>query len=261
MKRLLVLVVVLLFAPATWAKVWTTVYCCDEKTPLAPLDPNHSTVYRDVMVGTRLVIIVSSDTGGYWLGSLLLSWDDANFATLSARGYTTTVPGSTAFYPNYTGSCLDAAGGKARVRSYARNEGIGFELSTANSPPSSGNPPAVAGDWFVIDYRADRVGTCDVALYDWYVSRSVPIQTLSFTHVPSRDFSGDALVDFQDFALFASQWDSTRSPDPNSPDAAFDLDGDAQVDFHDLALFSEYWLERTDCSQAGDDPNSLSPGP
>jgi hypothetical protein len=85
----------------------------------------------------------------------------------------------------------------------------------------------------------------------------VPIQTLSFTHVPSRDFNGDTIVNFQDLALLASHWGSKA--DPNSPDAAFDLNADRRIDLGDLALFSEYWLERTDCSKAATNPNKPAP--
>jgi len=53
-------------APAALAKVWTTVYGCDGVTPLEAVDPNHPTVYRDIMVGTRLVLVVSSDQDEYW---------------------------------------------------------------------------------------------------------------------------------------------------------------------------------------------------
>ena len=84
--------------------------------------------------------------------------------------------------------------------------------------------------------------------YDFSVSFDVPIETLAFTHVPSRDFNGDTVVDFKDLALLASHWD--LNADPNSPDGPFDLNADGRIDLGDLALFSEYWLERTDCGDS-----------
>jgi hypothetical protein len=257
MRKLVVILAVALTTPSG-AKVWVTAYCCDETTPLVAVDPNYPTVYQDIMVGTRLVLIVRSDTAAYWRGRLQLSSDDAQYATLSGRGYTATQPGSTVLYRNYLGSCLASAGGKALVRSVTNAMGTGFEFSTTVAGASTGTPPTVAGEWFVIDYRAQQAGACDVALYDLDVNFYVPIQMLSFAHVPSRDFNGDALVNFQDFALLASHWDSAMSPDPNGPEAAFDLDGNARVDFRDIARFSEYWLERTDCSKPASDPNDLS---
>ncbi len=257
MRKLVVILAVTLAAPSG-AKVWVTPYRCDEMTPLAAVDPNQPTVYRDIMVGTRLVLIVHSDAGIYWLGRLLLSADAAQYATLSGRGYTATLPGKAVSYPNYRGSGLASAGGGARVRAVANALGTGFELTTTIAGASTGTPPTVAGDWFVIDYRAQQVGVCDVALYDLDVDFYVPIQTLSFTQVPSRDFNSDAVVNFQDFTRLASSWNSATPPDPNSPETAFDLDGNARVDFRDIALFSEYWLERTDCSGPAGDPNDLS---
>lgn len=249
MRRLLGLTVLLVLPPMTLARVWTTVYHCDEKTLLAVVDPNHPTVYRDIMVGTRLVLVVSSDAAGHWMGSLRLPWDDDPYAALVGRGYSATLPGSTSKVQNYKDSCLPAAGKAARAYPYMGQDVVGLEFLSG--------PTAVAGDWFVFDYQAHRVGTCDVGLYDLYVSRYVPIQTFSFTHVPSRDFNGDTRVDFQDLALLASHWGSAGSPDPNT---AFDLDGDARIGCSDLALFSEYWLERQDSRPPGDDPNRLSPG-
>ena len=251
MRRFLGLMILLVLAPVTLAGMWTTVYRCDEETPLAAADPNHPTLYRDIMVGTRLVLVVSSDTAGHRLGDLLFAWDDEPDAALTGRGFIATLPGSTAKIPNYKDSCLPAAGRSPRAFDYQNPTGFGLEFYSHST--------AVPGDWFIFDYHARQVGTCDIGLYDVFSSRFVPIETLSFTHVPSRDFNGDARVDFQDLALLAARWDSSGSLDPNDPSAAFDLDGDATIAFSDLALFSEYWLERTDCRLPGD-PNHLSPG-
>jgi hypothetical protein len=232
MRRLVVLCLVVALAPAAWAKVWTTVYRCDGVTPLEAVDPNHPTVYRDIMVGTRLVLVVSSDQGGYWRGRLVLSHEDAQYGELSGRGYVK-LPS------NYEDSCLASAGFRARALPYLDSWVVGIEFST------SVVSPVLPGDWFAVDCRADQVGICDVGLYDFSVSRDAPIETLIFTHVPSRDFNGDTVVDFSDLALLASHWD--LNVDPNSPEGSLDLNTDGHLDLGDLALFSEYWLERTDC--------------
>jgi hypothetical protein len=258
MKKLVVIVAVALAAPSE-GKVWITPYRCDGVTPLAPADPNYPTLYRDIMVGTRLVFVIESDASGLyyapdlhnapgpeaswllWSGTLLIPWDDTALGTLSGRDYNKATL-------NYDGSALPAAGRPfyTRVRYREKVAGVGFELNVESF--------SIAGAWFVFDYHAERTGTCAVLL-NQFIGVPVPTETLLFRHVPSRDFNGDTIVDFRDFALLASHWGSTVGADPNDPGAILDLNGDAQVDFDDLALFSEYWLERTDCDKAARDPN------
>ena len=252
----MVLVAVVLFVPTTRAKVWTTVYRCDETTPLAIIDPNHPTVYRDIMVGARLVFVVSSDTGEPWQGALLLSADDAKYATLSARGYTRVKPGTSNRTPNYADSCLDAAGTGAYVRAFNGTEGVGLQFQSGHTPYITAGHTAVPGDWFIFDYRAEQVGFCKVGLYTGD-ELDIPLEMLIFRHVPSRDFNGDTIVDFAELALIASHWDASADQDPNSRADTFDLDADTRIDLADLALFSEYWLERTDCGKSATDSNGL----
>jgi hypothetical protein len=87
----------------------------------------------------------------------------------------------------------------------------------------------------------------------------VPLDTLFFTRVPSRDFNGDTIVNFQDFALLASRYGAAVAPDPKSPDGFFDLDLNGRIDLGGIASFSEYWLQRTDCRKPASDPNRPSP--
>ncbi len=242
--RTIGLVVVL--ASVAHAAVWTTVYRYDEITPLGIVDPNQTAVYRDVMVGTHLVLIVSSDSDRFWAGTLYTSWDDAAYGVLSARGYGPV-------WKNYEESCLDAAGRGALVQEYP-GMGAGFSLSTGDNFGVPGWDP-LAGDWFVLDYYAQSRGSCDVMLYSGIASSQVLVETLSFTHVASRDFNGDHIVDFKDLAILSSRWRTTTDSDPNGPNAKLDLNSDQRIDSQDLAFFSEYWLERTDFVESAADPN------
>jgi len=256
MKRLIVLAAILVFPLTTLAKVWTTVYRCDGLTPLEVIDPNRPILYRDIMVGTRLVLVISSDAPGYytlsggghalWNGILQIPWADweRGQGTLSGRGYNEQ-------WLSYQGSCLPAAGRPPVVSAWYRVKpaGVGFEFDVDRF--------SVAGNWFVIDYHAKRVGACHVEFYDHVSSLLVPAETISFNHVPSRDFNGDTTVDFRDLALLAAHWGSTVPADANSPGIGCDLNADGHIDMADLSLFSEYWLEPTDCGGPAADPKSL----
>lgn len=274
MTKLLVLAAVAFCAPIAGAKVWTVVYRCDGVTPLSAIDPNFPYIYPDIMVGTKLVLVVRSDApvidpnapavdvpfpssnpasfSQKWAGSLSISWDDRLHGTLSGRGYN-------AQWRNYEGSCLPAAGtilpvGAARAGYRENAGGAWFDLAV--------DMTNVAGDWFVLDYRARQTGICHVMQYDQVGNPRVLTLTevLSFNHVSSRDFNGDTVVDSRDFSLLAAHWGSTASPDPNDPAAAFDLDGDGRVAIGDIASFSEYWLQRTDCLPPAEDGNDPAPG-
>ncbi len=187
---------------------------------------------RDIMVGTKLTIIISSDTDGYWGegGGLFIKEGDWDYGILSARDYNDTTL-------DWEGSRFPAAGNNARVWDWAEDElGLGFMFA--------GDSNAITGDWFIIDYNALRVGDCTVDFYDFEKNSSNPVESLSFTHVPSRDFNNDTIADFHDYAILASYWQET---DCNAPDwcDGTDLDTDGSVDANDLMLFCQYWLERT----------------
>ena len=76
MKTLIALALYFGVASVTLGGVFTKVYLADGKTPLELADPNIPLLYRDVMAGTRLTIIVSSDSGGYWGGDLAITGED-----------------------------------------------------------------------------------------------------------------------------------------------------------------------------------------
>ena len=196
----------------------------DGNTPLELADPCVPWVYRDIMVGTRLTIIVDSNADGAWSGGLYIPGTDHDYGRLYCKGL------------GCEYSVLPAAGG-ASVVDYADGLLFGYSLLTYSD--------AVAGDWFIIDYNAISVGDCNVGLYDDSYSFDIPWQEMSFTHVPSRDFNGDHIVNFTDFAVLGLYWGITDCTDPYGCKKV-DFDGDGTVDINDLRMFVEYWLERTD---------------
>ena len=73
-KRLIFFILLLVTAPAAHAEVFTRVCLADGNTPLGLADPCIPFVYRPIMAGTHLTIIVSSDISeDYWGGGLYIS--------------------------------------------------------------------------------------------------------------------------------------------------------------------------------------------
>ncbi len=238
MAKILRLVLVLIagMVSIVVGEVSTTVYLSDGNTPLALADPNISHVYRDVMVGTELIIIVSSDANEYWGesgndgGSLAIEEEYWDYGVLSARDYN-----ESTF--DYEGSRFDAAGKEALVVDWTEPGIDGFDLYT-------GSTGIEAGDWFIIDYNAIDICDCNVGFYNHSVSWFEPVYYLSFSHVRTCDFNNDAMVNLADFAILASYWLTTNCTNPDWCDGT-DLDVDGSVDINDLMLFCQYWLERT----------------
>lgn len=244
------LILVGLLGSTVAAGISAHVFLADEATPLALADPNVPDVYRDIMVGTRLAIVVTSDMASGWGGALWLSRANLDTGIVSARGDNPAYP-----FFSYEGSCLPAAGTNALVTAAADASGLSFHLLSSWD--------AVPGPWFILDYQAKAVGECSVGLYGYAAStdvvtepnpddpgdpppfEAVLIQVLSFQHVVSRDCNADTLVNFADFAVLAGRWRQTFVSDPNET-MAVDLNGDDRIDVCDLVLFSDYWLERTD---------------
>jgi hypothetical protein len=213
------------------AEVSTSVYLADGNTPLELTDPNIPFVYRDIMVDTKLTIIVASDIAGSWNGGIYIEGMDRNHGVLSARDYNDITR-------DWEGSRSEAAGQRARVRKVEDSSSSGFELNSHHS--------AMAGDWFIIDYTATNVGGCRVAFYDYGTPDGffVPVYELLFFHVPTRDFDQNTTVGFSDFAIFALYWGATDCAEPGQCEGT-DLDADGDVDAIDLTLFADYWLETT----------------
>jgi hypothetical protein len=270
MRVLAATIICLALAVSASATIFVNVYHCDGVTPLLPKDPNTPYVYSDIMVGTHLILIVSSDEPAplykWWWGALLTSMEDWDRGKLAGRDSE----------PNdkrpYDGSCLEAAGWCPRVTfgEYPDFDRIGFDLMADCDP--------VAGNWFVFDYYAEEVGVCSVQLFDrGYgpdegvppevggdlldrgehpdvpIDFNVPDETLSFAHVPSCDLNGDHIVDFRDFVLLTCHWRQTTGTDPAAP-ALPDLDADSVIGPSDIARFSDFWLERTDCGEPAAEP-------
>ena len=166
------LTIVVLLSAVVSAEVSVSVYRPDGRTPLGPVEPNLIKVYPDIMVGTRLALVVHSDTPGYWWGGLLLTWNNWVVGNVSARGESSGLPEL-----SYEESVLPAAGTAALVQDCIEPSLVGFELVSWVD--------AVAGDWFVLEYHAEQIGLCYLGLYDYGFSLSIPIEILLFSHVRS----------------------------------------------------------------------------
>jgi hypothetical protein len=229
-KKLLTLILALAIVPIAAGQVTLKVYEADEVTPF---DSNEA-----IMTGTKLTLIVSSDSNDYWSGGLFITGLDRALGTLAGRDLD----------PNtrhWTGSHYDDAGDLAKVTAWKDSSIWGFDLYTFYPVyPGDGNSEGnstVPGDWFIIDYYADEVGDCNVGFYDYSISWEDPNYYITFSHIPARDLNSDEVVNFGDFAIFASQWNATDCNEPNWC-AGADLDRDADVDYNDLGLFVEFWM-------------------
>jgi hypothetical protein len=220
-KNLMVLVLFLGTASVAAGAVSTRVCEADGNTPFDD---------RDIMVGTRLTIIVSSDTAEYWWGGLFIADPYRDYGLLYGRDYNSTPP------VDWEGSHFPAAGPDAQVLDWEDDDKTGFQLL--------GDIEAVAGDWFIIDYNATDIGDCNVGYYDFDVSWDDPIYGIPFYHVRTRDFNADTIVDLADFAILGSYWQQTDCNDPNWCEGT-DLDTTGNIDANDLMLFVDYWLETT----------------
>ena len=217
---------IIVFASLVCGQANVYVYEADETTPFD---------YRDIMAGTKLTLIVRSDSNNYWSGGLFIGGGNRAFGTLSARDYDANTR-------NYAGSHFEEAGRFAKVTGWKDSSIWGFDMFTFypvygdfNSKDTS------AGDWFIIDYEAKKAGECKVGFYDYSISWNEPVYYLTFTQVRSRDFNNDKKVDFQDYAILASNWNKTDCKDPNWC-AGTDLNLDGNVDCNDLLGFIDFWL-------------------
>jgi len=230
-KRLTILALLLIISTNALCEITAKAYRSDGITPLELADPCVPYKYRDIMVGTELVIVIDSNEAiDYWQGAIAVSDVDVNSGKIYGRG--------DELYP--FDSILPAAGtvdDGAWIEKETEHDF--FDLNTAFQGVS-------AGEWFVFDYNAIAVGDCNVSLYYAYSEPPNPpdyylIHNLEFSHVLSRDFIDNGQVDFADFSALALWWNSGICGDCGGTD----LDGNSYVDTNDLMLFCEYWLEKT----------------
>jgi hypothetical protein len=214
----LVLVIIFCMVLAATGEISTTVYLSDNNTPLELANPNIPHIYRDIMVGTKLKIVISSDTNEYWAGDLAIEEAYWPHGILTPR------------------DPLPAAGDLPLI---SEQEESGIKWISLNT----GYDNIATGDWFIIDYNAVDTGDFHIVFYNYNISLD-PNYYICFSNVRSRDFNNDTIVNFKDFAIFASHWMAANCTDPNWCDGT-NLDTDGNVDINDLMLFCQYWLEKT----------------
>ncbi len=237
-KKLLILFV-LTAIPAVAEAVITIRIC----------EANGETLFdnRNIMVGTKLTIIGSSDSNAPWDCSLLIDWGyypDA-YGSLSARGPIISNP------LDWSGSHFPAAGDDAIVIEDWIDPEYGFGCIFCCDLRPEPN------DWFIIDYTALDVNNCDVPVYqkpstEGWGTEIEPTSIISFHHVPTRDFyqpavpdpNVDPIVNSADYAILADWWQK-NCEEPGGCGKA-DLDDSNDVDIEDLRLFCDYWLEKTE---------------
>lgn len=185
--------------------------------------------HRDIMVGQEYPLLVYADANDLWSGGLFIADAFRSRGSLHARDKD---PNSR----DWTGSHLDAAGLDARVIEWNDSSMSGFDFYndvTKRRP----------GHWFIVDYRADKPGTCRVDFFQHHLSWTVPDpnHAVVFENLANRDLDRNEVVNFQDFGLFSHQWLAQDCAEPSWCYGA-DIDQDGQVGIEDVVLFAEYWL-------------------
>jgi hypothetical protein len=256
MKIRLTLLLIVLSACPTLATLRIDMYLSDGNTPLALRDPNTPNVYRDIMVGAKLTVIVSSDKKAKTTAMIGVPWDDVSVGELTARGY------------DVVTNTWEAS----RLKDSGTSSTVWYQPMTAMKAFlfDSGGLQICPGKWFIFDYLAKTVGSCDIILGTAPVvvtgGGEPPLTTgetmaivmkIMLNQVPSRDFNGDTIVNLRDFALFANHWQTQAEADPNSASAKSDLDSDGYVGASDLRQLCRFWLDRTDIMAPG--PNAEWP--
>ena len=204
----------------------TTLQVCDPNT-LEPLE------ITEVMTGTTVSLLVSSDANSIWSGGIFLRNEDRLMGTLSARG-------KDSDSRDWTQSHLTNAGPAAKVTQWKDSYISGFDLYTDELIPQPGR-------WFVLDYTALESGPCTIEFYryrdDDRDSWILPDPNTSFTltNSPTRDFDHNQGVNFYDFVLFSQYWQQEECIDSMFCPQA-DLNQDGTIGLLDLIAFSDFWL-------------------
>lgn len=186
---------------------------------------------QEIILGKSIALVVhASDPNDHWKGGIFLRDQDRNLATLRGRG---SIPNSR----ECPDSCLSAAGDHARVMEWEDSYIEGYDLY-----PDDVNREA--GDWFVIEYIPQELGLCKVEFYDYIQDPNdwnEPHSILVLENTPSRDFTGNGIVNLKDYMRFTQTWLEEDCTDPNWCNQT-DLDRDGWVGLNDLLMFSEHWL-------------------
>lgn len=217
------------------------------KTTLEVYDADDLTLFdgRNIMVGTELKLIVTSDANDFWSGGLFINGNNRDLAVLSGSGNS---PNSR----DYSVSHLKDAGSEALVTRWEDSVIEGFDLFSDSN--------CVPGDWFEIDYTALAPGDLNVGFYEYSVSWDDPNEFFTIHQVPTADFNTDGIVNFLDYSLLASCWEEDDCTDPNGCQKA-DIDTDGTVDVNDLLLFTDYWLWGTPEPSEPNEPDPVDPLP
>jgi len=243
MRNILQLILVLLVGSTALGEMGITVYLSEPNLVLEPISVTETLVeYPEVMVGTKLAIVLDSNEGGRWHGGLFIEGDSRGYGVLSGRDYNDlTLDWEGSHYP-------EAGSFSALVSDGSDIKRNGFYLYSDIS--------AIPGDWFVIDYTAIKSGSCRVSLiyYDYEhpgpgqdpqdMPDELLIHELAFFNVATRDFDNDHSVGLSDCAYMADCWLWTITGDEDSC-AIVDLNSDTYINFTDLAMFADFWLEMT----------------
>lgn len=243
MRRMLLLLI-FLFAGIQVAQGSVEVRICGPNE-VAAFDPN-----SNIMVGQELTLIVSCDPNDYWSGAFFIEGSDRALGTLSARD-------SDPNLRDFTDSHYPAAGDYADVWAWRDSDIWGFDMYSSDSN-------CVTGDWFIIDYKAEKAGTCEIDFYDYNSSWTEPNLTFTLHQDPSCDFNEDGIVNLIDFNKLSYYWlaDCNDCNDVNDC-LAVDLDFNETIDSNDLAIFAKYWLwdgsirEIADANEPVPDPNLI----
>jgi hypothetical protein len=236
MNKLVILGVFTAMSISTLATAAIKVRVC-EADGSTPFD------YRDIMVGTKLTIIGSSESPVPWDCGIFVGLDYYLVGELTARGPLILPPP----YLDWSGSHFPAAGDASVVWDWEDQvHGFGFFCYCGIDPEPN--------DWYILDYTALDVGDCNVIIYDKQSMEPTfePNSVISFYHVPTRDFyqpavpdpNVDPIVNFKDFTILAGWWQQNCGS-PGGCGGA-DLDDSSNVDIEDLRLFCDYWLEKTE---------------
>jgi hypothetical protein len=203
----------------------------------------------EIMVGSRIALVVHSDTADFWSGGVFIEESDRALGLLTARDKD---PNSR----DWSGSHLSDAGPEAYVTEWKDSLIWGFEMYPDNFERSPGN-------WFVIDYYAAAEGPCSVNVYDYNYSWTIPDPNLSvvISNTPTRDIKPDGFVNLADFMIFSTYWLADDCSDPNNSCYAADFSRNGSVGFEDVILFADYWLHGNPGWKPAEEKTPPSPAP